>query len=203
MVKVATVVNTVAIFMTIATVLGNGKSRLGLDLEKIKEKTMVYGCNALYRTFSPNYLIATDDGIAGEIQDSGYSKTNNFYTRNPRPDTGAKKITLNFGYSSGPVALSYAVEHKHSTIFLVGFDLKGDDGKFNNVYAGTANYKAAEATETFFGNWVKQIESIAKSNPKVKFIRVNPWKGFTPVEWVRLKNFESIDSKQFHSMINI
>ena len=203
MVKVATVVNTVAIFMTIATVLGNGKSRLGLDLEKIKERTTVYGCNALYRTFTPHFLIATDNGIATEIQDSGYSKTNVFYTRNPRPDSGARKITLNFGYSSGPIALSYAVDHKHDTIFLVGFDLKGDDGKFNNVYAGTPNYKAVEATETFFGNWLKQIESIVKSNPTVKFIRVNPWQGYTPVEWTRLKNFQSIDSKQFHSMINI
>jgi len=203
MIRVATVVNTVAIFMTIATVLGNGKSRLELDLEKIKTKTTVYGCNALYRTFTPHYLIATDDGIAGEIQESGYSKTNTFYTRNPRPDTGAKKITLNFGYSSGPVALSYAVDHKHDTIFLAGFDLKGDEGKFNNIYAGTANYKAVDATETFFGNWIKQIENIAKSNPTVKFYRVNPWQGFTPVEWTKLTNFENIDSKQFHSMINI
>jgi hypothetical protein len=203
MIRLATVVNTVAIFMTIATVLGNGKSRLELDLEKIKTKTTVYGCNALYRTFTPHYLIATDNGIATEIQDSGYSKTNTFYTRNPMSDTGAKKITLNFGYSSGPVALSYAVDHKHDTIFLVGFDLKGDDGKFNNVYAGTSNYKSVGATETFFGNWLKQIENIVKSNPTVKFIRVNPWQGYTPVEWTRLKNFRSIDSKQFHSMINI
>ena len=189
--------------MTIAVVLGNGKSRLELDLEKIKTKAMVYGCNALYRTFTPHFLIATDDGIATEIQASGYSKTNEFYTRNPRPDTGAKKITLNYGYSSGPVALSYAVSHKHNSIFLAGFDLKGDEGKFNNIYAGTANYKPADATETFFGNWVKQIESIVKSNPTIKFYRVNPWKNFTPNEWVNLRNLQNIDSKQFHSMINI
>ncbi len=37
--------------------LGNGESRLNLDLDKIKEQVMVWGCNALYRDWIPDYLV--------------------------------------------------------------------------------------------------------------------------------------------------
>ena len=30
-------------------ILGNGQSRLGVNLEKLKEYGKVYGCNAIYR----------------------------------------------------------------------------------------------------------------------------------------------------------
>ena len=32
-------------------ILGNGQSRLGVNLEKLKEYGKVYGCNAIYRDF--------------------------------------------------------------------------------------------------------------------------------------------------------
>ena len=46
--------------MSIAFVLGNGKSRLQLDLIKLKPFGKIFGCNALYREFAPDYLISVD-----------------------------------------------------------------------------------------------------------------------------------------------
>jgi len=63
----------------IAFVLGNGESRQNIDPAALTQHGAVYGCNALYRTFSPDVLVATDHGIAREIQaagiacDDGYS----------------------------------------------------------------------------------------------------------------------------------
>ena len=40
----------------IAFVLGNGLSRKPIDPHLLKQHGRIYGCNALYRTFAPDYL---------------------------------------------------------------------------------------------------------------------------------------------------
>jgi hypothetical protein len=67
--------------MTRAFVLGNGVSRRGIDLEQLRLYGKIYGCNALYREFTPDVLVATDRPIATAIQESGYAQHNEFYTR--------------------------------------------------------------------------------------------------------------------------
>ena len=97
-------------------VLGNGRSRLEISLDDLKKHGRVYGCNALYRDFIPDVLIATDPGITAEIEHSGYALKNTFYTRNPNEALGSKKIAYHWGFSSGPVAVKYAAEAAHDVI---------------------------------------------------------------------------------------
>jgi hypothetical protein len=40
--------------------IGNGESRKGFDLEKLRPHGKIYGCNALYRDFTPDHLSAVD-----------------------------------------------------------------------------------------------------------------------------------------------
>jgi len=169
-----------------AFVLGNGKSRLAVDLNQLKTHGKVYGCNALYKEFTPDVLVATDPGISEEIQRSGYSSTNKFYTRKPLPELGANPIREYYGYSSGPIALSLACKDKHSKIFMLGFDLSSADGKFNNVYAGNRWYKAANDEPTYYGNWVKQISEIASNYP-VQIVRVTENSYVDPKEWQMIR----------------
>ena len=51
-----------------AFIIGNGKSRIGFDLNQLRGKGTIYGCNALYRDFMPDVLIATDDRMREEIE---------------------------------------------------------------------------------------------------------------------------------------
>ena len=51
-------------------IIGNGKSRQHMDLDKIKEKAWTFGCNALYRDFAPDYLLTIDPHCTHEIFDS-------------------------------------------------------------------------------------------------------------------------------------
>ena len=51
----------------VAFVLGNGKSRLNVDPKNFQERGTVYGCNALYREFAPDYLVAVDVKMVNEI----------------------------------------------------------------------------------------------------------------------------------------
>jgi len=87
--------------MSRAFVLGNGVSRQDVDLNNLKHFGPIYGCNALYRDFTPTALISTDKPISERIQDSGYAKNNRFYTRRPVPGSGALPVPQKyFGYSS-------------------------------------------------------------------------------------------------------
>jgi len=188
--------------MTIAFVLGNGKSRLDVDLNLLKKHGKTYGCNRLYQDFTPDVLVATDPGISLEIQNASYAKRNVFYTRKPFADTGAKKIMLNFGFSSGPVAVTYAAHDKHSHIYLLGFDLAGHKGKFNNIYADTPHYKKTGEKETYYGNWVGQIVGIAKQYKNRQFIRVIKAGIVTPVKFQNISNIKHMEMAEFLEFIN-
>ena len=62
-------------------VLGNGESRLGIDLIGLKLQGKMYGCNALYRNFAPDVLICVDGGMQHEVYSSGYAVDNKCYFR--------------------------------------------------------------------------------------------------------------------------
>jgi hypothetical protein len=105
-----------------AFVLGNGVSRQDISLSNLEKQGSIYGCNALCRDFVPKVLVATDTAISQEIQKSGYASQHRFYTRRPLPGLGAQVVPKRyFGFSSGPIALSIAVEDGNDPIYLLGF----------------------------------------------------------------------------------
>ena len=54
--------------------IGNGESRQGFDLEKLRQHGTIYGCNAIYRDFMPDVLTAVDHGIMHEIYHAGLAQ---------------------------------------------------------------------------------------------------------------------------------
>jgi len=160
--------------MTRAFVLGNGTSRQDIDLNQLQLLGAIYGCNALYREYTPDVLIATDRPIATHIQESGYSAQHRFHTRRPIAGLGALAVPKSyFGFSSGPIAAGLAAQDGHTHIYLVGFDMGPTvNNTINNLYAGTEFYKRTDAPPTFTGNWKRQIVQICRDYPLVQFIRV-------------------------------
>lgn len=61
--------------------IGNGESRKGFDLNALKPHGKIYGCNALYREFTPDVLVSVDHGIMHEIYHSGYCYKNETWLR--------------------------------------------------------------------------------------------------------------------------
>jgi len=194
---------------TYGFVLGNGTSRKGIKLEPLKELGKVYGCNALYREFDPDYLIAVDAKMIIEIDKKKYQM------RNPNVWTNFNKAYkyiegLNYfrpskGWSSGPTALHLASEHQHDSIFILGFDYKGlENGKrVNNVYAGTPNYKKTTDAATYYGNWLKQTSTVIKNNPQITFYRVIAPDNFQPQELNKFSNLKHITVEDFKKMFNL
>lgn len=166
-----------------AFVLGNGRSRLVLNPASLKTYGKIYGCNAIYREFDPDFLIAVDVKMVNEIVNSGYHRKCPVWTN---PNKGIiSRSGLNFfnphkGWSSGPTALYFASESKYTDIYIFGFDYQGIDGKFNNVYADTFNYKKSSDSATYHGNWLSQTERTIREFPSINFYRVMEPGGFIP-----------------------
>jgi hypothetical protein len=61
--------------------IGNGESRKGFDLNILKPFGRIYGCNAIYREFTPDVLVSVDHGIMHEIYHRGYCYKNETWFR--------------------------------------------------------------------------------------------------------------------------
>lgn len=190
--------------MAQAFVLGNGVSRQGVDLHKLQEHGKIYGCNALYRDFTPDVLVATDKPIREQIQNSGYALTHKFYTRQAIEGQGATEIPSPFWkYSSGPIALALAAKDNHKVVWMLGFDMGPDlDNRFNNVYAGTEFYKAAGAVPTYTLNWVQQVIEVCKKYPNTEFKRVCGPTTASIKDFESVANLKSIAISDFKQQVN-
>ena len=56
-------------------VIGNGSSRSVIKLEQL-DNEITYGCNAIYRDYTPTHLICSDGPMTWDICRSGYSAKN-------------------------------------------------------------------------------------------------------------------------------
>ena len=81
---------------SVAYIIGNGPSRKGLDLNTLNGVT--FGCNALYRDYSPDYLVSGDATIIKEICESGYPENNKciFPDFDPLPKEYKESLLLGF-----------------------------------------------------------------------------------------------------------
>ena len=67
--------------MTKVFCIGNGESRKNFNLDQLMPHGKIYGCNALYREYTPDVLVSVDHGIMHEIYQSGYCYTNETWFR--------------------------------------------------------------------------------------------------------------------------
>ena len=112
--------------MAIAYIIGNGPSRKQIALEKLDGVT--FGCNALYRDFSPDYLIGGDAAIIKEICASGYPKDNQciFPDWDPIPKEFKDTLLEPFRIQGYKIFESDIDNHEHIQIFGLSEDPAND-----------------------------------------------------------------------------
>ena len=193
--------------MSTAFVVGNGTSRRPIDLHPLKKIGPIYGCNALYREFEPDHLVAVDAKMIMEIAKSGWQKQHKVYTNHNktfRDIENLKILNPSKGWSSGPTALWLASTHGHDTIYILGFDFHGKPDtngqrtKVNNLYAGTHNYKKKGEPATYFGNWERQTASTCEAHAGTRYIRiVEDDDDFVPKQLKKVSNLSHITVSEF------
>lgn len=166
-----------------AFIIGNGPSRRGYDLSRIKDEGTMFGCNALYRDYYkkhdlPHFLVAIDEKIITEIECSDFPSTRfivppyeeQFEPQEYRPGVLTRS-------NAGMNACLEAIKKGFGELYLLGFDFIVADKEIatGNLYDGTNAYEM-ETRASFSDsiNRVKYFEWFANKFPDVTFYFVIP-----------------------------
>jgi hypothetical protein len=158
-----------------AYIIGNGPSRKGFDLNLLKPTGQVYGCNALYRDFIPDYLFSVDTKMTQEISENHVWEKCICYAPGLEVNRlkGLNLIPNNPHYTSGNQAIWTATVHGHKKLYLIGFDFRefGKD-QLNNIYQDSRNY-GPRNSDTIFAEWLTQFRKMIKQRPYCHFTIVH------------------------------
>ena len=158
--------------------IGNGPSRKGFDLRKLKATGQTYGCNALYRDFIPDFIFSVDTNMSMKmVEDEVGLKTVHYapaLQANRKESKGMiHLIPNNPNWISGNVAFWTAGVHGHRNIYLIGYDFREyGKGELNNIYQNTDNY-GERNDDNIFDGWLKQFRDMLKMRPYVNYTVVH------------------------------
>ena len=159
------------LFTSNMVLLGNGKSRDGLELEQLRAIGTIIGCNAIYRDFDVDILIAIDAKMINEIKAAGYTRDDKNTIvvapqnrRNVVPGGYIWNAT-GFNTSGGYAMMMIQKFWKPEKCYMFGMD-----GYPGNVYDGTRNY-AAHTLVNFNGVLTRYRNALSMGN--TQFINVN------------------------------
>ena len=189
--------------------IGNGPSRKGFDLTKLKQSGQTYGCNALYRDFMPDFIFSVDAQITMEMCKNEVGKKTIHYAPALEVNRKSYKGLLHLipntpHWISGNAAFWTAAVHGHKNIFLLGYDFR-EYGKneLNNIYQGTDNYGDRHSDDIFEG-WLKQLRNFLKMRPYCNVTIVHD----DPPEYLKhlqtgkdLGNSKIISYEQFNNLL--
>jgi hypothetical protein len=160
-----------------AFIIGNGTSRKDVDLNALKTHGTIFGCNALYRTFEPDWLIAFDDKIVDEIKKSNFPK-DKLIVPPEKHRYEPKSFNPNQPrQNAGMVAMFEAIKKGHEQLYSFGMDFVIEDYDYNisNIFDGTNAY--GSETRCSVSDSYKRCEFMnwfALQNPSVTFFFVFP-----------------------------
>lgn len=167
--------------MTIACIIGNGASRKDVDLNKLKKLGTIFGCNALYRDFEPDWLVAIDPKMIEEIRNSNFDQTKFIVPKEERhwepPELYGRTSGPTPRSNAGMVAMLEAIDKGYDTLFCLGFDflVVNDDIALSNVYDGTDCYgPETRAVLRDTRNRIKFLIYVIARNPFINFIFAYP-----------------------------
>jgi hypothetical protein len=173
-----------------AYIIGNGPSRAGFDLNKLKATGQTYGCNAIYRDFMPDFIFSVDTKITTEMCEN---------------EGMLHLIPNNPHWISGNVAFWTACVHGHKNLYLLGFDFREyGRNQNNNIYQDSENY-GERHSDTVFDGWLKQFRDHLKMRPYCHFTIVHD----NPPEYLKnvqtgtdLGNSSLISYEQFNDVVS-
>ena len=193
-------------------VIANGESRRNFDLNKLKHKGYIIGMNVLpvAEDFWPDALISVDIATVKWICERNVPDRLEMwsYPRGGVKDPRVIKLDKDWGWSSGPTATRIALEKKNfKKIYIIGMDFFGISKsgeihekagtQINNMYKGTARYRSAGSSRTYFGNWLNQMVQNVQNHPTVKFYHVILPKQTSPGRLLEKPNWIDITYDQF------
>ena len=98
-------------------IVGNGNSRKTIDLDHIGTW---YGCNGVYRDYTPNVLFAVDIPIQSEVFETDYYKHNKVAVGNWEPIEIEHALLLKEGYRFGDYRINEYINEGDTHVIVQG-----------------------------------------------------------------------------------
>jgi len=159
-----------------------------------------YGCNAIYRNFKPDFIVATGKDFINELAQQSYCDEGIVYANNKYLEIYPNKFNIipqNPEYNAGAIAAYMAAFDGHQRVYMLGFDGIDNTDDNYNLFAGTPNYPPSNypINEEF---WVRSLNEVMNVYTDTEFVRVCPSKRFRqPESWKYNLNYKQIDFRQF------
>ena len=203
-----------------AVVIGNGESRRSIDIQSLTGKILLVGCNALHRDAVVNHLICCDDRMVREavenpntastfihVREHSYQwfrkvqKRKNIILLPSIPEQEHNRIDQPRNWGSGTYALLVASQQIDiKEIYLLGFDLYGNDRLVNNLYKNTNNYSSGGSHAIDPSYWIWQTAKVFRLFPNIKYTVVNHTNWKMPAEWQQ-HNVGFLDVENFKTLL--
>ena len=200
--------------MSHALVIGNGESRRSVNLDSLRSKYTLIGCNAVHRDITVDHLVCCDRRMADEAVKNPKVKQTVVYVRPswfhyfrkilknkniqevPQlPYSGEMKQDQPDHWGSGGYAVLLAASLGFEHVDVLGFDLYPVNQKVNNLYKGTPNYAGVDAQSVDYSYWVYQLSQIFFYYPNTKFRIINHINWQMPGSWQQSNvSFMTIDN---------
>ena len=187
--------------MSAVLVIGNGESRIDINIGTFTKDYISIGCNAIHRESVVDHLVCCDRRMVEEAIISENTKNTEIhvrpdwyrYFRKIRKDkricqvpdlpyNGNQRQDQPLHWGSGPYAVLLGAS-LGSSVMMIGFDLYSKNNKINNVYKETTNYRPASSQPVDPNYWIYQISKIFKHFPNKEFIIWNDKDWKLPREW--------------------
>ena len=164
--------------MSTAFIIGNGPTRLGVNLHDLVGKGKIYGCNALYRDFDKfDYLVVIDEQFKKLIEMGGKEGVVEDTKLILPPDEECVEETTGRRSNAGMNAMREAIRHGATKLFCLGFDfiIKDEVANTDNVYKDTEGYgEETHATYEDSKHRVNYLHWFMNQNKDVRFTFVVP-----------------------------
>lgn len=125
-----------------AFIIGNGMSRKSLDLNSLVGHGTIYGCNAIYKEFMVDKLVAIDQGMIQEILSSSFPKERVIIPLQEEQYEPEECNKYRPRSNAGMNAMIEAIRNGAKILYCIGFDFiwKDDLQSVSNMFEGQANY---------------------------------------------------------------
>lgn len=176
-----------------AVIIGNGTSRLQFNLAEfqkshVKKRIQTYGCNDLYKDFTPDFLVVTRSDAIKKVNQTEYCRDNVVYSSSAAilQYPGAfHLIPQDPSWNSGSIAAYMACFDGHPTVYLIGFDGNDAPDTSNNIYD-----RYSVQNDSFMS---LTMVHVFKAYPLIDFVLVNSTgRGYMPAAWYGIVNLRRI-----------
>jgi hypothetical protein len=160
-----------------AIIVGNGVSRRGVDLAELNRYAIMFGCNAIYREYFPEFIVSLDKGMIKELYDSKYPEERLII---PTHDEQYEPAIFNPSRprnNAGMIAMDHAIRRGYDYLVCLGMDflIHDPDVNVDNMFEGTLNYgpeTRASVNDTI--NRSKYFNWFVQQHPNVTFLFLFP-----------------------------